>query len=408
MMPLSMPAVLTASPHPAGVRTARIGHVLPWPAVGGTEHATLRIARAVQGDEFESVVFCLRGAEPVVSLFESAGLPWDTYQPPVHSYRRYPRFLAESRRLARQFRDAGVDIIHCADLAAGYHAALAGWLAKVPVLCHIRNRFDKVSRRDASFLWPVDRFVFVSQNTWDGFASRVTGARGRVLYDGIALETHSAAAAAEIGRSVRAEFGIAGDAPLLGTLARVAPQKDFPTLIKAASIVRQRHPRARFLVAGDHDSEATYREHYAAMRALIRDYAVEDAFVFTGYRTDVRRLMIALDIFVLSTHWEGLPLVLLEAMSCRKPVVATAVDGVPEAIVGGRTGLLFAHQDAEGLAAHLIRLIEDPSFASALSCAGYQDVRERFSLDAFAASLRSLYRDALVLRQPGAAAAVRR
>ena len=399
MTPLSMPAVVTASPSSTAVRTARIGHVLPWPAVGGTEHATLRIARAVHGHDFDNIVFCLRGAESVVSLFDSAGLPWQIYEPPLHSYRHYPRFLAESRRLARQFRAAGVDIVHCADLAAGYYAALAGWLAKVPVLCHIRNRFDDVSRRDASFLWPVDRFVFVSRNTWDGFGARVTGARGRVLYDGIALETHSAIAAAEIGRGVRAEFGIASDAPLLGTLARVAPQKDFPTLFKAAARVLQRHPRARFLVAGDHDSEATYREHYAAMRQQMREYRVEEAFVFTGYRTDVRRLMLALDIFVLSTHWEGLPLVLLEAMSCRKPVVATAVDGVPEAIVDGRTGLLFAHQDADTLAGHLTRLIEDGPFASALACAGYEDVRERFSLEAFAANLRSLYNEALGRRR---------
>ncbi len=398
-MSLSMPAVMTATPSSTGVRTVRIGHVLPWPAVGGTEHATLRIARAVEGADFESIVFCLRGADSVVSLFDSAGLPWETYQPPVHSYRHYARFLSESRNLARQFREAGVDIIHCADLAAGYYAALAGWLAKVPVLCHIRNRFDAVSRRDASFLWPVDRFVFVSRNTWEGFGARVKGDRGRVLYDGIALETHSAAEAAEISRSVRAEFGIASDGPLLGTLARVAPQKDFPTLIKAAALVRQRHPRARFLVAGDHDSEATYREHYAAMRQLMREHGVEDAFVFTGYRTDVRRLMMALDIFVLSTHWEGLPLVLLEAMSCRKPVVATAVDGVPEAIVDGRTGLLFAHQDAEALAGHLLRVIEDRPLADALASAGYEDVRERFSLEAFAANLRSLYSEALGRRR---------
>ena len=72
-MSLSMPAVMTATPSSTGVRTVRIGHVLPWPAVGGTEHATLRIARAVEGADFESIVFCLRGADSVVSLFDSQG-----------------------------------------------------------------------------------------------------------------------------------------------------------------------------------------------------------------------------------------------------------------------------------------------------------------------------------------------
>lgn len=379
----------------AATRPARIGHVLPWPAVGGTEHATLRIARAVQGDSFDSVAFCVENAGPVTALLESGGVPWTTYAPPVPSYRHYPRYLSQSLALARQFRAQGVDLVHCADLAAGSQAALAGWLARVPVICHIRNRFDDVSRRDASFLWPVRTFVFVSRNTWDGFAANVPESRGRVLYDGIALPSSSPVQWADDRRSVCHEFGIPADAAIVGTMARVSLQKDFPTLIRAARLVLARHPRTRFLVVGDHSSDAAYREHYRELQSLLAAEGMTESFVFTDYRRDVPRFLAALDVFVLSTHWEGLPLVLLEAMAYARPVVATAVDGVPEAIDHDRTGVLVPHEDVGALAAGVNSILDDRAFASAMGEAGRQAVQERFSVAAFEANLRALYADAL-------------
>jgi glycosyltransferase involved in cell wall biosynthesis len=376
------------------MKKPRIGHVLPWPAVGGTEHATLRIARAVER-EFDSVAFCVRGADEVMALLESGGVPRTVYDPPVPSYRHYPRYLAQSLALARQFRAQAVDLVHCADVAAGSHAALAGWLARIPVLCHIRNRFGDFSKRDASFLWPVRAFVFVSRNTWEGFGVHVPEHRGRVLYDGIALPSQASGPACADRRSVCEEFGLPADVPIVGTMARVAKQKDFPTLIRAARQVLAAQPRARFLIVGDCSSEDAYRQHYAELQSLLLAEGVSGAFVFTGYRRDVPRFMNALDVFVLSTHWEGLPLVLLEAMAHAKPVIATAVDGVPEAIDHGRTGLLVPHEDVPALAGAIGRLLDDGALRTAMGAAGRTAVAERFSLDAFAANLRSLYTEAL-------------
>ena len=122
--------------------------------------------------------------------------PWRNFSAPLAcrarpTYRPYRvtdmrlAYLRASLAIAREFRRQRVDLVHCADLLAAHHAGLAGWLARVPVLCHIRNRFDAMSRRDCSFLWPVQRFVFVSRNTWRHFACRVAPSRGAVVYDGI-------------------------------------------------------------------------------------------------------------------------------------------------------------------------------------------------------------------------------
>ena len=369
------------SPH-------RIAHILPFPELGGTEHGTLRIAKALDQSRFTNVVFHLPEAEPVRALFAENGLPCTPYEPAVPSYRSAAGYLRSSLKLARAFKQHQVDLVHCADLLAAHHAALAGRLAGIPVLCHIRSRFDAVSRRDCSFLWPVQRFVFVSRNTWEHFACAVRDSRGMVVYDGI--DVPLAADAGKDRESVGREFNIPEQAPILGMLARVAPQKDFATLARAAARILEVEPETRFLIAGDYTGPGN-REHYQLVRRELETCGVAGSFIFTGYRQDVSRLLNAIDVFVLSTHKEGLPLVILEAMARAKPVVATAVDGVPEIIEDGETGLLFPHEDHEQLAAHIIGLLRDRQWASRLGEAGLRLVHTRFSTEQFGASMNAVY-----------------
>lgn len=374
-----------------------IAHVLPFPSVGGTEHATIRVAKSVDAARFSSIAFCLAEAEPVRALFANSAIPCVTYEPPVPSYRHAPSFLRSSLALAQQFRRHGVDLVHCADLEAAHQVAVAGWLARLPVLCHIRNRFDDISLRDRSFLFPVAKFVFVSRDTWRRFAYSVSPHRGVVVYDGI--EEDVATAAENDAEGVRSEFNIPADAPLVGMMARVAPQKDFATLARAAARILEVEPNTRFLIAGDCAS-AKNSAHYEEVRADLHACGVESAFIFTGLRSDVPRLMSALDVFVLSTHCEGFPLVILEAMACAKPVVATAVDGIPEIIQDGQTGLLYAHEDHESLATEVLGLLRDRSRAQRLGRAGRNLVRSAFNSRQFAASMNAVY-EGLLRTDPG-------
>ena len=367
--------------------TQRIAHVLPYPNVGGTEHGTLRIAKAIDPSRFSSVALCLPGADPVRSLFEKAGIECATYEPPVRSYRHAPSFLSSSWKLARLFKNLRADVVHCADVDAALHVALAGRMARLPVISHVRNRFDELSKRDCSFLWPVKKFVFVSRDTWRGFACQVSETRGTVIYDGIEIPSPRP----DDRERVRREFGIAGDAPVVGMMARVHPQKDFGTLAKAAVTILAEAPATRFLIVGDHTSAETYREHYRWVQEMLAQHGVKDSFVFTGYREDARSFLAAFDIFVLSTNWEGLPLVILEAMAQGLPVVATAVDGIPEIVHHEQTGLLHAHQNAEELSAHILRLVRDRTFADRIAMAGQALVQTRFTVQEFGRNLNDLY-----------------
>jgi glycosyltransferase involved in cell wall biosynthesis len=370
-----------------------VAHVLPWAAVGGTEVATLRIAQAVESAGFRSVAFCPGGGEPVRELFRAAGFETAEYEAVPPSYLHPRAFLRNSLALAREFRQRRVRLVHCSDVLAGFYAALAGRLAGVPVLCHVRCTFEEVPLRERGFLAPVGKFAFVSREAWAKFGHRVPARRGRVVYDGV--EVSAALRDEEARAGVRREFGLDADAKVVGMVARVAPAKDFATLARAAARLLDTEPGARVMIGGDNSREAPNRAHYEEVRATLDAHGVTRSFIFTGFREDVARLTAAFDVFVLSTHGEGLPLVILEAMARGVPVAATEVGGIPEVIRHGETGLLHAHGDDASLAEHLRALLSDEGRAAELGEAGRRRVGREFSRERFAREMAGLYREML-------------
>jgi glycosyltransferase involved in cell wall biosynthesis len=369
---------------------------MPWPGIGGTEHATLRIAHAVRDRGFHSIAFCRDDAPEVHDFFRAADIPTVPYHLTELSLRAPLPFARNTRAIARDLKRLGVDLLHCADVDAGIEAGLAGGVAQLPVLCHVRNPVPTVSRRERLLLSPVSRFVFVSRDTWSTFGLEVGPQRGRVLYDGIVIGREADAAVRD---EVRRELSLGPDTPVVGMTARVSPQKDYITLARAAAQVRQAVPGVRFVIVGDHSEHAAHRAHFALVREELERLNVLDNFVFTGFRSDVARVMRAFDVFVLSTHFEGLPLVVLEAMSVGLPVVATAVNGIPEVIDRDGVGLLYPHQDADALARHLTATLTDGALAARLGAAGRESVRQRFGMETFADNVVALYTDALRARR---------
>lgn len=375
-----------------------VAHILPWSSIGGTELATFRIAEAVEGRRFRSIAFCIEGESPVRSMFENAGFETATYQANYLSCVHPKPFIRSSLQLAREFKRKKVDIVHLADWQAAPFVAVAAKLARLPIISHVRNRYESEIGHDTHFLRIVNKFVFVSRDTWRHFVYRVGERRGTVIYDGIDIIVEQGDINPDTTatvHSVRQELGIPVGVKLIGMVARVALQKDYPTLIKAAARILETEPNVHFLVIGDHSQDQYKREHYEEVKHLLAASGTAPHFTFTGFRSDVNRLVRALDIFVLSTHYEGLPLVILEAMAQSKPVVATAVDGIPEIVIDGKTGLLHRHKDDEQLAAQLLSLVQDEARALRLGQAGCSFVKHNFSKERFATNMKSLYLEML-------------
>ncbi len=378
-----------------------IAHVLPSPFLGGTEHATLRITQAIEGKDFKNTVFCPGESSPAKDMFRSSGLTTVSYRTVEPSYRHPKKFLRAAFELAREIKRRQIHLVHCADVLAAHYTALAGRLAGVPVLCHVRNRYEEISRRDKSFLHPVNKFAFVSYDTWRRFAYGVSSKRGLVVYDGIDVTVPlSNAELNKVKSDVRREFNIPATAKIIGMVACVAPQKDYSTLARAAARIVTDDPHVKFLIVGDNSETAMNREHYEEVKRMLSINKVDSHFIFTGLRSDVSRLIRAFDIFVLSTHWEGLPLVILEAMAESVPVVATAVDGIPEIVLDKETGLLHQHQDDNHLAEQILLLLGNQEFAADLGQVGRQFVEANFSKEQFASNMIDLYHDMLADRAP--------
>jgi glycosyltransferase involved in cell wall biosynthesis len=183
---------------------------------------------------------------------------------------------------------------------------------------------------------------------------------------------------------VRTELAIPRDAPVIGCVARFHEQKGHLYLVTAAANLVRRHPRLRFVLVGD---GVTRR----SVEARVRTLNLAPYFHFLGQRDDVPALLAAIDILALPSRYEGLPLSVLEAMSSAKPVVATAVDGTPEAIADRHTGLLVPPDDGAALTQALEFLIDRPDVRTSMGAAGRRRVLERFAADPLVRQTEAIY-----------------
>jgi len=164
-------------------------------------------------------------------------------------------------------------------------------------------------------------------------------------------------------RAIRRRLGLAEGDLLFLQLSNLKPQKDPITFARAAVEAGRRLHRARFWIAG----EGPLR---GRCEAIAREGGVADRFRVLGWRRDVPDLLAAADVLVLTSRFEGLPIAVLRGMAAGLPIVATAVDGTPEAVDHGRTGLLVTPGDVEGTSRALMRLGEDPALRRRMGAAG--------------------------------------
>lgn len=181
-----------------------------------------------------------------------------------------------------------------------------------------------------------------------------------------------------------------GSQPLVLTVARLDRQKGLEDLLEAAALV----PQATFLVAGT----GSERE---VLRARQSELGLDDRVLFLGHRDDVPELLAICDVFVLSSHYEGLPMSIIEAMAAAKPVVATSAGGNGEVVVPGETGLLVPRRDPKALAAAIGTILTDPALARQLGEAGRVRAQREFSAEVMVQRVSDVY--ARLLNRPHSA-----
>jgi glycosyltransferase involved in cell wall biosynthesis/peptidoglycan/xylan/chitin deacetylase (PgdA/CDA1 family) len=194
-------------------------------------------------------------------------------------------------------------------------------------------------------------------------------------------------------QSTRAKSDPHRNHPIVGTIMRLSPQKDVPTFLRMASLVIREIPQARFIVVGD-------GEKRKEAQALADRLGLDTHVRFLGYRKDAQDILRTFDIFALSSLWEGLPIVVLEAMAAEKPVVATAVDGVREVVEHGKTGLLVDPHRADLLANGVIELLKNPDRARTMGQRGRERLEKFFSIKRVVNTVEQIYVSQVFNKKP--------
>jgi len=222
------------------------------------------------------------------------------------------------------------------------------------------------------------------------------GAPVSLIYNGIDLERYDRL---EACCTLRSEYDIPEGAPIVGVVARLEPEKGHPTLLEAWPRVLASVPDAHLLVVGEGSRCGALRDQAASLGLLGSDpenprSELGRRVVFTGRRDDVPAVTAALDVAVLPSYREAQGLSILEAMALARPVVASAVGGIPEVVEDGRSGLLVPPHDRDALARAIARLLLDHPYADMLGRAGRELVHERFCVERMVRAIESIYDEA--------------
>jgi glycosyltransferase involved in cell wall biosynthesis len=188
--------------------------------------------------------------------------------------------------------------------------------------------------------------------------------------------------------TTRRKLGLPADAPVVGTAARLVRVKGLDYLLQAAAALRNSLPHLSTLIVGD-------GPEMAHLKSLAKELGMAERVMFTGHRDDVYDLMAAMDVFVLPSLSEGIPMVLLEAMALGTPIVASRVGGVPEIVEHEATGLLLPPGDPTALSDSCLRVISDQNLADALRTRAREKVVREHSAALMAQQVFALYQELL-------------
>lgn len=281
--------------------------------------------------------------------------------------------------LRRLIKAGNYDVVHTHSSKAGVLGRLAARLAGVPLIVHTVHGWsfhDQMSPRlrrvyvllEKVGRWAGHSMIVVAQPDIEkGLAAGIgrSAAEYQVIRSGIELDRFKVSE--EKRKKVRAEFQLGVDDLVVGSVIRLSPQKAPLDLIDALVTVGKRYPQTKFLIVGDGPLRPAVEARAAAG-------GIADRLILTGLRRDVPALLNGMDIFVITSKWEGLPRVLPQAMATRLPIVATEADGSAEAIRSGVNGYLVPRGRSDIVADKISSLIDDRDLRIAMGQAGFDAV----------------------------------
>lgn len=359
-------------------RVAFVSHAF---MVGGAEEMVLNLVRHLP-ERFEPVIVCLNEAGPIGEEIRKTGVEFHVLG--VTPGLRHPFHLID---IERALVAIGPDIVHTFLLTASLYGRLAAMFARVPIIIGTEvniyeNKEPRHIRAERWLMAKTDAVVVSAGSVRDFYIDQIGAEPSKieVIYNAVdwsALQTTKSRDA------MREELGLGPYAPVAGIVARLTEQKAHDVLFQALATTPGLE-RLHLVVVGD----GHLRER---LEKLAVELGIADRLRFLGARRDLGDLMSAMDMFVMPSLWEGLPLSMVLAMGAGLPVVATNVAGIPEVVSHDVNGLLVPPSDAVALGGALAQLVRNPDMRLRLGAAAREWAVPRFGVDGYVASVTALY-----------------
>ncbi len=362
----------------------RVLHVIDSLDLGGAQVVLWNLLAHADRARFQPEAACLHGRGVFWERIRGTGVP-------VRSLSFDHRFPSYVPLLAWLMLTRRYDVVHCHLLAANVIAKPLAALLGVPVRINHDHCNDKLAdpRRwvPAADTW-TNRFsthvCAVSESTRRFLVAHegMTEARTTTLHNGIDLAIFQPRP--EQRAAARKKWALPEEAFVVGGIGRLTYQKNFALFLEVAADVVARHSQACFVIVGTGDDDAALRAQAAAL-------GLGERVRFLGYVGDMTALYPALDMLLLTSRYEGLPITILEAMAVGLPIVASRLDGVEEVLADGDDCALVAPDDRAGFAARIGEMIAQPALAQRYATAALAKVRARFSAEAMTRAVEAIY-----------------
>jgi glycosyltransferase involved in cell wall biosynthesis len=362
----------------------RVLHLISSSGFFGAENVLLEIVKELRYTHFLPVVGVIKNLyNPHLEITEEA----KRNELSVEIFPCAGRLDLRTILLMRAFLKAQkIDIIHTHGYKSNLYAIAATLGKNISMITTCHNWLSESPKMklyawlDKFFLKRFDRVVAVSESVKQEILRHNISHRNLLtIYNGIDIKRFSNHRRTN---SIRKEFGIDQSYKVIGFVGRLSKEKGVIYLMEAAEEVLKECPKLIFLIVGDGPLRKELQRKY--------DFA---PIIFTGIRNDVPEVYQCMNIFVLPSLREGLPMVLLEAMASRLPVVATRVGAIPAVIMDKETGLLIEPGDQDPIKESLLYLLKNPKMAKAMGRNGYRYVQEHFSSKKMAGAYLDVYRE---------------
>ena len=376
-------------------RALRVMFVQTDMRVGGAEVLTANIIRRLDRKRFAPELCCLKGLGTLGEALAD--------EIPVHHGLLGGKYdLRVLPRLAGLMKRRKIDTV--ITVGAGdkmFWGRLAARVVGVPVTLsalHSTGWPDGVGRLNRMLTPITDSFIAVAQSHGRFLAKNLGIPESRVAVISNGVDTGRFSPIADVA-AVRRELGIGAADPVVGIVAALRPEKNHKLFLEMAARVVQELPAVRFLIIGEGPCRDAIAERAQALGVTSRT-------MFLGSRDDVPRLLAAMDVFALTSHIEANPVSILEAMSVGRPVVATDVGSIHEAVADGQTGYLVPAGDANRLADRVLQLRVDRGRREAMGAAAREAVVGSWSLDAMVRGYERLIESTYARKICAASAAI--